>query len=117
MRSIAVMKDFGLSHTKLQLFTEALRKVKTPGLEFLFKRNILTQDQFMTLHGGLGLGKVEILKIVLKGFPRYDLLLNLYKIARGVQKFDRLFEKYPSSPQGFSEWENEFLSIMNDIRN
>jgi flavin-dependent dehydrogenase len=114
--NIAIMKDFGLSHTKLQLFTEALRKVKTPGLEYLFKRNILTQDQFMTLHGGNSLGKVEILKIILKGFPRYDLLINLYKIAKGVQKFDKLFARYPDTPQGFPEWENEFLSIMNDIR-
>ncbi len=115
--NIAVMKDFGLSHTKLQLFTEALRKVKTPGLEYLFKRKILTQDQFMTLHGGNSLGKVDIFKIILKGFPRYDLLYNLYKIAKGVQKFDHLFARYPSTPQGFSEWENEFMSIMNDIRN
>ncbi len=115
--NMAVMKDFGLSHTKLQLFTEALRKVKTPGLEYLFKRNILTQDQFMTLHSGKGLGKGEILKIILKGFPRYDLLLNLYKIAKGVQKFDKLFDRYPSTPQEFPDWENEFLSIMNDIRN
>ena len=71
----------------------------------------------MTLHGGKGLGRGEIVKIILKGFPRYDLLLHLYKIAKGVQKFDNLFERYPNSPQGFLEWENEFLSVMNDIRN
>ncbi len=114
--NVAVMKDFGLSHTKLQLFTEALRKVKTPGLEYLFKRKILTQDQFMTLHGGKGLGKKEIIKIIFKGFPRYDLLLNLYKIVKGVQKFNRLFERYPDTPQGFSEWQTEFMAVMSGIR-
>ncbi len=115
--NVAVMKDFGLSHTKLQLFTEALRKVKTPGLEYLFKRKILSQDQFMTLHGGMSLGRSEVLKIVLKGFPRYDLLYNLYKIVKGVQKFDNLFERFPNSPEEFPEWENEFTTVMDNIRN
>lgn len=111
-----VMEDFGLSHVKLQMFTEALRKVKTPGLEFLFKRNILSQDQFMKLHGGESLNRSEIVKIVLKGFPRYDLLYNLYKIVAGVRKFNRLFKKYPKSPDLYPEWIHEFDRVMNKIR-
>jgi geranylgeranyl reductase family protein len=112
-----ILNNFGLSHTKLQVFTEILRKVKTPGLEFLFTRNILKQEQLMGLHDGDVLGKLEILKILVKGFPRYDLLINLYKIARGVQSFNALFDNYPKSPNEFPEWLEEFHLIMNKIRN
>ncbi len=111
-----MFEDFGLSHVKLQMFTEALRKVKTPGLEFLFKRNILTQDQFVKLHGGKSLKRSEIVKIILKGFPRYDLLYNLYKIVNGVRKFNRLFEDYPNTPKLYPDWINKFHLIMDNIR-
>ncbi|MHA2347762.1 MAG: NAD(P)/FAD-dependent oxidoreductase, partial [Candidatus Hodarchaeales archaeon] len=111
-----VLKDFGLSHVKLQMFTEALRKVKTPGLNFLFKRNILTQDQFMKLHGGESLKRSEIAKIILKGFPRYDLLINLYRIVNGVRKFNKLFENYPETPESYPKWIKEFQLVMNKVR-
>ena len=114
--NIAVMKDFGLSHTSLQLFTEALRAVKTAGLEFVFNRKILNQDQFFGVHGGKGLGKIEILKILIKGFPRYDLLFHLYKIAKGAQKFNELFNEYPSSPERFPEWYNKFQQSIKKVR-
>jgi geranylgeranyl reductase family protein len=114
--NVAVMNDFGLSHTTLQMFTEALRAVKTPGLEFVFQRKILDQDQFLGVHGGKGLSKVEILKILIKGFPRYDLLYKLYKIANGAKKFNELFSRYPSAPEEFPEWYREFQQEMNTVR-
>ncbi len=114
--NVAVMKDFGLSHTKLQLFPEALLKAKISGLEFLFKRKILTQDQFMDLHGGKSLSRLETLKILIRAFPRYKLLLYINKIAKGAQTFNELFERYPTSISEYPAWLEEFNNIMEKIR-
>jgi len=114
--NVAVMKDFGLSHTKLQLFPEALYKAKISGLEFLFKREILSQDQFMDLHGGKSLTRVEILKILIRAFPRYKLLLYINKISKGAQTFNELFERYPTSPSEYQNWLEEFNLVMGKIR-
>ncbi len=114
--NVAVMKDFGLSHTKLQLFPEALFKAKISGLEFLFKRKILNQDQFMDSHGGKSLTRLEILKILVKAFPRYKLLLYINRIAKGAQTFNELFKRYPTSPDGYENWLEEFNTIMGKMR-
>ena len=114
--NVSVMKDFGLSHTKLQLFPEALFMAKISGLEFLFKRKILSQEQFMDLHGGKGLSKLEILKILVKAFPRYKLLLYIYKIKKGAQTLNEIFDRYPTSPDGYEDWLEEFNVIMGNIR-
>ncbi len=114
--NVHVMNDFGLSHTKLQLFPEALLKVKISGLEFLFKRKILTQDQFMDLHGGKSLTRLETLKIIVRAFPNYRLLLYIDKIAKGAQTFNELFERYPTTPDEYLVWLEEFNTIMDMIR-
>jgi digeranylgeranylglycerophospholipid reductase len=114
--NVAVMKDFGLSHTKLQLFPEALFKAKISGLEFLFKRKILSQDQFMDLHGGKNLTRIETMKILVRAFPKYRLLLYINKIAKGAQTFNELFQRYPTSCDEYPMWLEEFKNIMEKIR-
>ncbi|MHA1946302.1 MAG: NAD(P)/FAD-dependent oxidoreductase [Candidatus Hodarchaeales archaeon] len=114
--NIAIMRDFGLSHTKIQLFSEALYKAKISGLEFLFKREILSQDQFMDLHGGKRLTRLDTLKILIKAFPKYKLLLYINKISKGAQAFNELFERYPTSPTEYQNWLEEFNLVMGKIR-
>ncbi len=114
--NVRIMKHFGLSHTKIQLFAEALNAVKVSGLEFVLKRNILTQDQFVDLHGGKSMGPLELIKILIKVFPRYNLLLHLYRISRGASFYEDLFSQYPSSPDGFNAWREVFEAKMREIR-
>ncbi|UCE12330.1 MAG: NAD(P)/FAD-dependent oxidoreductase [Candidatus Heimdallarchaeota archaeon] len=114
--NIDVMNHFGLSHTKIQLFTAALRTVKVKGLEFLLKRKILTKQQFIDLHAGKKLTALEILKISIRAFPRYGILWNIYKIAKGARIFEELFTGYPQSPEGYPAWQSRFETTMNQIR-
>ncbi|NHJ01123.1 MAG: NAD(P)/FAD-dependent oxidoreductase [Candidatus Heimdallarchaeota archaeon] len=111
-----IMKHFGLSHAKIQLFTEALNTVKVSGLEFVLKRNILTQDQFVGLYGGKSMGAIELIKILIKIFPRYNLLNVLYRISRGANYFEKLFDRYPSTPEDYLPWKAEFDKKMQEIR-
>ncbi|MFX0208203.1 MAG: NAD(P)/FAD-dependent oxidoreductase [Candidatus Hodarchaeota archaeon] len=114
--NVDVMNHFGLSHTKVQLFTEALRRIKVSGVEFLLKRKILNKQQFIDLHAGKKLGFFGTLKIAIKSFPRYDILFQLSKIVRGAQYFEKLFTSYPNNPKGYPEWLAEFNTKMQSIR-
>ncbi|MFW9856122.1 MAG: NAD(P)/FAD-dependent oxidoreductase [Candidatus Thorarchaeota archaeon] len=114
--NINIMRHFGLSHTKIQLFTAALRRIKVRGLEFFLKRKILDQDQFVNLHGGKKLNKLEMLWIAIKAFPRYLILWELRKISKGVQFFENLFARYPTHPSGYPAWYAEFEKNMNKAR-
>ncbi len=114
--NVDIMKHFGLSHTKVQLFTAALRRIKVSGVEFLLKRKILNQEQFTDLHAGKAIGFIDKLIIGIKSFPRYGILLQLYKILKGSQFFEALFEKYPDNPNDYPAWQAQFKSKMEEIR-
>ncbi|MHA2224039.1 MAG: NAD(P)/FAD-dependent oxidoreductase [Candidatus Hodarchaeales archaeon] len=114
--NVDVMGHFGLSHTKVQLFTEALRTIKVKGVEFLLKRKILDRDQFVDLHAGKGLGFLGFLKIAIKAFPRYSILWNINKIRIGAQTFEKLFAEYPDSPEEYPAWLSSFNSEMSQIK-
>jgi electron-transferring-flavoprotein dehydrogenase len=114
--NVNVMRHFGLSHTKTQLFTEALNSIKSKNLQFLLKRKILTRQQFIDLHAGKKFSFFEILKIAVKGFPRYGILLNMYKISKGANFFEELYAEYPEKPEDYPAWLSRFDTIMNQIR-
>ena len=111
-----IMHHFGLSHTKIQLFTEALKKIKVSGLEFLIRRSILSKDQFINIHAGKKLGVLEMVKIAIKAFPRYDILLTIAKVSRSTQKFEKIFSNYPNTPDSYPNWKEEFDIEMNKFR-
>lgn len=114
--NVYVMNHFGFSHTKVQLFTEALRTIKVSGVEFLLKRKILNQEQFVDLHAGKKLGFFETLVIALKSFPRYGILFQLSKIVKGAQYFEKLFAEYPDNPDGYQAWQAQFEKRMEQVR-
>ncbi|MFX0151032.1 MAG: NAD(P)/FAD-dependent oxidoreductase [Candidatus Hodarchaeota archaeon] len=114
--NIDVMRHFGLSHTKTQMFTEALNSIKSKNLEFLLKRKILTRQQFIDLHAGKKFSKIDLLKIAIKGFPRYGILLNVYKISKGARFFEGLYAEYPERPEDYPTWLSRFNAKMNQLR-
>ncbi|MHA1971483.1 MAG: NAD(P)/FAD-dependent oxidoreductase [Candidatus Hodarchaeales archaeon] len=113
--NVDVMKHFGLSHTKIQLFTGALNKIGVSGLEFLIRRNILTKEQFLNLHAGKKMSIADMLKIAIKAFPRYGILMQISRIGKGSQKFEKIFEKYPDNPAEYPMWLELFNSTMNSL--
>ncbi len=114
--NVNIMKHFGLSHTKIQLFTEAIRAIKVDGIEFFIKRKILNQDQFLDLHAGRKIRFLETLKIAIKAFPRYKILYQLNKIAKGVRYFEELFSNYPNNFEDFPSWYLTFKKKMDEIQ-
>ncbi|MFW9906206.1 MAG: NAD(P)/FAD-dependent oxidoreductase [Candidatus Thorarchaeota archaeon] len=114
--NVDIMNHFGLSHTKVQLFTEALRKIKVSGVEFLLKRKILNQEQFVDLHAGKKLGFIETLKIAFRSFPRYGILFQLSRIVKGAQYFEKLFSEYPDNPNEYPAWQARFEKKMKEVR-
>lgn len=114
--NVEVMKHFGLSHTKIQLFMAALRRIKVSGVEFLLRRKILNKEKFIDLHAGKELGFIETVKIAIRSFPRYDILFQLSKIVKGAQYFEDLFAEYPNNPNGYPTWQAQFEAKMKEIR-
>ncbi|WP_455139361.1 NAD(P)/FAD-dependent oxidoreductase [Candidatus Hodarchaeum mangrovi] len=111
-----IMNHFGLSHIKIQLFSEALKKIKVSGLEFLIRRSILSKDQFINIHSGKKLGLFEMVKIAIKAFPRYDILLTIARVSKSTQKFEKIFSNYPNDPENYPTWKNDFDIEMNKFR-
>jgi hypothetical protein len=44
------------------------------------------------------------------------LLLYINKISKGAQTFNELFERYPTSPNEYQNWLEEFNLVMGKIR-
>lgn len=115
--NIDIMKHFGLTHTKYQLIAAALRRIKVKGLEFLFRRSILTQKHFTDLLSDQrDLGIFTIMKVIIKSFPRYNILLQLSKTLKEVDFFKKMFEEYPNSPNDYPDWNVRFKTKINRIR-
>lgn len=114
--NVNVMNHFGLSHTKTQLFTEALKRIKVSGLEFLLKRKILTQQQFIDLHAGKKISRLEMLGIAIRAFPRYIILWQVWQISKGAQFYEKLFVEYPDKPKDYPSWVTRFNTKMDQIR-
>jgi hypothetical protein len=70
----------------------------------------------MDLHGGKSLTRLETLKIIVRAFPNYRLLLYINKIAKGAQTFNELFDRYPTTSNEYLMWLEEFNTIMDKIR-
>jgi len=112
-----ILNDFGLTHIKYQLILEALKEIKYKGLEFLLKRSIFSGLDFSEIMQGKNIDFLTSIKILLKSFPRLDILYKLSKVTRNAQFFDKMIRDYPSNPESYPKWFKNFISRMNNIRN
>lgn len=107
---------FGVEHIKKQIYTEALNNVGIDGLEFLFKRGVVSWSDFTKLNNGESMSKLTLLSRFIKMAPKYGLMSDIMKIVK-VPKVDQAFAKYPSNPEGYREWYNDFFPWLdNTIR-
>jgi digeranylgeranylglycerophospholipid reductase len=60
---------------------------------------------------GLGLK----LQVLIKSFGHWDTLKNLYDTKKLADRLLDHYETYPSSPEGFADWQRERDRIMDDI--
>lgn len=110
-----VLDHIGRSNTKVQIFAEALRSVKVKGLEFIFKRKILTQEEFANLNKGVKPSFFQIILKAIRIFPHYGLLFKMYKMANFAIEIDKHYDNFPDDPKDFLEWNKDFSSTMNRV--
>ena len=74
----------------------------------MFKRGVVSWDDFTRLNKGETLGKLTLLSRFIKMAPKYGLMSDILKIMK-VPKVDKAFENYPDNPDGYRDWYNGFF--------
>ncbi len=110
--NINVMNHFGKQHCKNQIFTAVLNKVGLETMDFLFKRNIFTTEDFVTLNEGRRPSLFSLLVKIIKMFPKYYIISHMNTIVKASKKIDALFEQYPKDPKDFANWQPKLLELM-----
>jgi geranylgeranyl reductase family protein len=112
----AVMNHFGFQQCKTQIFTNALCQIGVSGLEFMFRRKVISSDALLELNEGKGPSRSDILQLLVRLFPRYNILRELGRVARTTSKLNGIMDNYPSNPDNFPAWKNQFTSVMRNAQ-
>jgi flavin-dependent dehydrogenase len=110
-----IFDAFGTLHCKTQLLTETLQAIKIKGMDLIFKRNILTTEEFGKLHDGIRPSVPALIFKGLKMLPRIDYMPKLLKLAKGASKVNKSFENYPNTPEAYNQWYKEFFPWYNKL--
>ncbi len=110
--NIEIMKHYGKIHAISWVALQFLREINGPGLEFLLKRNIITNAELEAILDGdmVSVGFFTILVKAMKIFPRFGLLLKIKKLVDGAGKMVDIYEKYPANPDKLADW----IRLKND---
>ncbi|MFW9780338.1 MAG: NAD(P)/FAD-dependent oxidoreductase [Candidatus Heimdallarchaeota archaeon] len=110
----AVMDHFGSQQCKTQVFTNALCQIGVSGLEFMFKREVISSDALLELNEGNGPSRTDILRLLVRLFPRYNILRELGRVAHTTSKLSAIIDNYPAGPDQFPMWSKRFMAIMHN---
>jgi electron-transferring-flavoprotein dehydrogenase len=111
-----VMRDFGKRFAAMDLYNvwggahdvDELVEVVTaiPGQQLV---DALGKEGTSSM--GLGLK----LKTLLRTFGQWDLLLELYRVHRKASRLKRIYESYPTTPDGFESWRRDRDALMDEV--
>ncbi|OLS16348.1 MAG: Digeranylgeranylglycerophospholipid reductase [Candidatus Heimdallarchaeota archaeon LC_3] len=112
-----IFMNFGLNHLKKQLLTDVITSIKMEGVDFIFKRKILTTEEFSNISEGGNLNILSILEKIIRSSPHWGYLFKLRTFSKGMKILPDFFNRYPSSPHSYNSWLNEFFPWYQSIRN
>ncbi len=109
-----IHKGIGEKHATAYILRKFLEDVHASGVEFLFKREVLTNEDLDTLIRGdpLNFGLLDLLSKGIKLFPRYDLILPIRSAIQTANKLRTQYSSYPGSTTDLMDWVKERNKII-----
>ncbi len=105
-------RPFAISYVALQY----LREVEADGLDYFFRKRVLTQEDMLAVFNGESptLGFIEMLKRAKRAFPKLNLLWGLKKLISDVNGIGDHYDKYPSDPEDLPAWTEQRDKILGE---
>ncbi|MHA2098576.1 MAG: NAD(P)/FAD-dependent oxidoreductase [Candidatus Kariarchaeaceae archaeon] len=102
------MKYPGGMHAQSHIAANMIRDIDVSGLNFLLKRKIITEDMLRNLfqEKDAEIPNSELFKKFLKAFPRWGMMVKLWKYMTLIEKAEEVYEKYPEASPGLQKWRN-----------
>jgi len=109
------MRGFGNRLASLDIFRRLLQSVSDEDMDFGFEKRILEAGDLMAANrgDGLSLGMVDKLRRLRRGLGKIRLLRSLQKASGLMKRISRLYESYPSNPEGLEQWNHSVEDIIN----
>ena len=103
------MKYPGTMHTQSHIAAKMIRDVDVNGLNFLLKRDIISEDMLRNLfqEKDAEIPNSILFKKFLRAFPRWRMMFKLWKYMVLIDLAEEIYEQYPTDPSGLHEWRKE----------
>lgn len=114
--NIDVMGHYGRRNAISYVTLQFLRKVEADGMDFILKRKVLTELEVKSVFDGNDpkTGFKEVMLKIIRVFPRYGLLRNLYQLVSAVKKMGSMYDTYPSNPTDLPNWIKERNRLLGE---
>lgn len=109
-----VMGHYGRRNAISYVTLQFLREIEADGMDFLLKKKVLTEEEVKAVYDGNDpeTGLIAVLKKVIRCFPKYGLLKNMYNLVSSVKNMGSIYDDYPANPADLPSWRlrrNELL--------
>ncbi len=111
-----VMAHYGRRNAISYVTLQFLREIEADGMDFILKKKVLTEDEVKSVYDGNDpdTGIIAVIMKVIRCFPRYGLLKNMYKLVSRVKKMGSIYDDYPSNPKDLSTWRSRRNELLGE---
>jgi len=104
--NMRLQPEIGTNNSVSYATAKFLEAIGESGLDFVFKRDLITVDELDVLFEGkeIKLGILKIIKKIIWSFPRYNILWELKKLADTSEKLSEVYSEYPADPSDLKNW-------------
>lgn len=111
-----IIENFGEEYSRVQIFTELLKRMKISTIESIVTKKVITLDDYINYLEGKKPGILNIIGRFFRLFPRYDLLWKFFFIWRKSIRVTKIYSKYPDNPSDYPSWNKDFQAMMANIK-
>jgi len=115
--NVRYMRSYGAKQAGLDIFRLfLLNHVGNEEINYGMKYKLVTQDDVLQVTQGqdLHLNITEKTRRAFRGFGKLGMLIRLRDAANLLKKMKNLYNNYPESPAGFSEWQRKTRETMQE---
>lgn len=110
-----IIREFGCEHFRDAITTFLLTKLGRKNIEFLIKKKVITQRDLTSDGQTNPLSHLELVKRLLRCFPKLSLLLQLKKGLDAHKKMNQLCQEYPSVPSDLVIWQDKITKLYSSF--
>jgi flavin-dependent dehydrogenase len=115
--NIDVMRHYGRRNAISYVTLQFLREIEADGMDFIMRRKVLTEEEVKSVYDGNDpeTGLMAIVLKVVRCFPRYSLLRNMYKLVSQVKKMGMIYDDYPKDPLNLPTWRARRNELLGEV--